>query len=137
VTRADPAVLLDTTKPDAIKADAIAPFTRAPLTDPFGRDISYLRISVTDRCDFRCVYCMSEDMTFLPKRDLLTLEEIDRVATAFVARGTRKLRLTGGEPLVRRDVMSLFRSLSRHLASGALEELTLTTNGSLLDRYAQ
>jgi cyclic pyranopterin phosphate synthase len=116
--------------------DDIKPMTRAPLVDPFGRDISYLRISVTDRCDFRCVYCMSEDMTFLPKRDLLTLEEIDRVATAFVARGTRKLRLTGGEPLVRRDVMSLFRSLSRHLTSGALDELTLTTNGSLLDRYA-
>jgi len=113
------------------------PIARAPLVDPFGRDISYLRISVTDRCDLRCVYCMSEDMSFLPKRELLTLEEIDRVATAFVARGTRKLRLTGGEPLVRRDVMSLFRSLSRHLVSGALEELTLTTNGSLLDRYAQ
>jgi sulfatase maturation enzyme AslB (radical SAM superfamily) len=117
--------------------DDIKPLTRAPLVDPFGRDISYLRISVTDRCDFRCVYCMSEDMTFLPKRDLLTLEEIDRVATAFVARGTRKLRLTGGEPLVRRDIMSLFRSLSRHLTSGALEELTLTTNGSLLARYAE
>ncbi|HEV2553336.1 MAG TPA: radical SAM protein, partial [Bosea sp. (in: a-proteobacteria)] len=108
-----------------------APLARPVLTDPFGRDISYVRISVTDRCDFRCVYCMSEDMTFLPKRDLLTLEEIDRLATAFIARGTRKLRLTGGEPLVRRDVMSLFRSLSRHLTSGALEELTLTTNGSL------
>ena len=113
------------------------PLARAPLIDPFGRDISYLRISVTDRCDFRCVYCMSEDMSFLPKRDLLTLEEIDRVATAFVQRGTRKLRITGGEPLVRRDIMSLFRSLSRHLASGALEELTLTTNGSQLARYAQ
>ncbi|MBX9907396.1 MAG: GTP 3',8-cyclase MoaA [Beijerinckiaceae bacterium] len=110
---------------------------RAPLVDPFGRDISYLRISVTDRCDFRCVYCMSEDMTFLPKRDLLTLEELDRLSTAFIQRGTRKLRITGGEPLVRRDIMSLFRSLSRHLASGALEELTLTTNGSLLERYAQ
>ena len=116
--------------------DPIKPLTRAPLTDPFGRDISYLRISVTDRCDFRCVYCMSEHMTFLPKRELLTLEEIDRVASAFVMRGTRKLRLTGGEPLVRRDVMNLFRSLSRHLVSGALEELTLTTNGSLLERYA-
>jgi cyclic pyranopterin phosphate synthase len=117
--------------------DPIQPLTRAPLIDNFGRTISYLRISVTDRCDFRCVYCMSEDMTFLPKRELLTLEEIDRLASAFVMRGTRKLRLTGGEPLVRRDVMSLFRSLSRHLTSGALEELTLTTNGSLLDRYAQ
>ena len=113
------------------------PLMRAPLVDPFGRDISYLRISVTDRCDFRCVYCMSEDMTFLPKRDLLTLEELDRLSTAFIQRGTRKLRITGGEPLVRRDIMSLFRSLSRHLASGALEELTLTTNGSLLERYAQ
>ena len=113
------------------------PLTRAPLVDPFGRDISYLRISVTDRCDFRCVYCMSEDMAFLPKRDLLTLEEVDRVATAFVSRGTRKLRITGGEPLVRRDIMNLFRSLSRHLASGVLDELTLTTNGSQLSRYAQ
>ncbi|MGL5363503.1 MAG: radical SAM protein, partial [Bosea sp. (in: a-proteobacteria)] len=107
-----------------------------PLIDPFGRVVDYLRISVTDRCDFRCVYCMSEDMSFLPKRDLLTLEEVDRVATAFVARGTRKLRITGGEPLVRRDIMQLFRSLSRHLDSGALSELTLTTNGSQLRRYA-
>jgi GTP 3',8-cyclase len=94
------------------------------LVDPFGRAIEYLRISVTDRCDFRCVYCMSENMHFLPKRDLLTLEELDRLASAFVARGTRKLRITGGEPLVRRDIMHLFRSLSRHLASGALDELT-------------
>ena len=132
-----PTVLFETLAPATTLQTAISPLARPVLTDPFGRDISYLRISVTDRCDFRCVYCMSEDMTFLPKRDLLTLEEIDRVATAFVARGTRKLRLTGGEPRVRRDVMSLFRSLSRHLASGALEELTLTTNGSLLDRYAQ
>ncbi len=93
------------------------PLMRAPLVDPFGRDISYLRISVTDRCDFRCVYCMSEDMTFLPKRDLLTLEELDRLSTAFIQRGTRKLRITGGEPLVRRDIMSLFRR-SRALASG-------------------
>jgi GTP 3',8-cyclase len=116
--------------------DPHQPLTRAPLIDPFGREISYLRISVTDRCDFRCVYCMSEDMTFLPKRDLLTLEEVDRVASAFVARGTRKLRITGGEPLVRRDIMNLFRSLSRHLTSGALDELTLTTNGSQLERYA-
>jgi cyclic pyranopterin phosphate synthase len=107
-----------------------------PLVDPFGRAISYLRVSVTDRCDFRCVYCMSEDMTFLPKRDLLTLEELDRVCTVFVERGVRKLRITGGEPLVRRDIMTLFRSLSRHLASGALEELTVTTNGSQLARYA-
>jgi len=91
---------------------------------------------VTDRCDFRCVYCMSEDMKFLPRKELLTLEELDRIASAFVARGTRKLRLTGGEPLVRRDIMSLFRSLSRHLTSGALDELTLTTNGSQLARFA-
>ena len=112
------------------------PLTRAPLVDPFGRTISYLRISVTDRCDFRCVYCMAENMQFLPRKELLTLEELDRIASAFVARGTRKLRLTGGEPLVRRDIMSLFRSLSRHLTSGALDELTLTTNGSLLHKYA-
>src|SRR4051794_16579936 len=95
-----------------------------PLVDPFGRAISYLRVSVTDRCDFRCVYCMSEDMAFLPKRDLLTLEELDQICSVFVARGVRKLRITGGEPLVRRNIMSLFRSLSRHLESGALEELT-------------
>ncbi len=107
-----------------------------PLVDPFGRVIDYLRISVTDRCDFRCVYCMSENMHFLPKKELLTLEELDRLASAFVARGTRKLRITGGEPLVRRDIMGLFRGLSRHLQSGALEELTLTTNGSQLARYA-
>jgi cyclic pyranopterin phosphate synthase len=107
-----------------------------PMVDPFGRRISYLRVSVTDRCDLRCFYCMSEDMTFLPKADLLTLEELDRLCTAFIARGVRKLRLTGGEPLVRRNVMSLVRSLSRHLATGALDELTLTTNGSLLAKYA-
>ncbi len=110
--------------------------SQAPLIDPFGRLIEYVRVSVTDRCDFRCVYCMSEDMNFLPKKDLLTLEELDRIASAFVARGTRKLRITGGEPLVRRDIMGLFKSLSRHLRSGALDELTLTTNGSLLTRYA-
>jgi GTP 3',8-cyclase len=107
-----------------------------PMTDPFGRTISYLRVSVTDRCDLRCFYCMSEDMTFLPKADLLTLEELDRLCTAFIARGVRKLRLTGGEPLVRRNVLSLVRSLSRHLTSGALNELTLTTNGSQLARFA-
>jgi cyclic pyranopterin phosphate synthase len=107
-----------------------------PMTDPFGRSISYLRVSVTDRCDLRCFYCMSEDMTFLPKADLLTLEELDRLCSAFIAKGVRKLRLTGGEPLVRRNVMSLVRSLSRHLKSGALNELTLTTNGSQLARYA-
>ncbi len=106
------------------------------LVDPFGRAITYVRVSVTDRCDFRCVYCMSEEMKFLPKRDLLSLEELDRLCSAFVARGTRKLRITGGEPLVRRDIMTLFQRLSRHLASGALKELTLTTNGSLLSRYA-
>ena len=106
------------------------------MRDPFGRGISYLRVSVTDRCDFRCVYCMSDDMTFLPKADLLTLEELDRLCSAFIAKGVRKLRLTGGEPLVRRNVMSLMRSLSRHLQSGALDELTLTTNGSQLEKYA-
>ncbi|QIB32865.1 GTP 3',8-cyclase MoaA [Ancylobacter pratisalsi] len=110
---------------------------RAPLVDTFGRAVTYLRVSVTDRCDFRCVYCMAEHMTFLPKPELLTLEELDRLCSAFVARGVRKLRLTGGEPLVRRDVMTLFRSLSRHLDSGALEELTLTTNGSQLARFAR
>src|SRR5579872_1348257 len=106
------------------------------LIDPFGRAITYVRVSVTDRCDFRCAYCMSEDMNFLPKRDLLTLEELDRLCTAFAARGTRRLRITGGEPLVRRNIMSLFRGLSRHLASGALDEVTVTTNGSQLARYA-
>jgi len=107
------------------------------MIDPFGRHISYLRVSVTDRCDFRCVYCMAEEMSFLPKRELLTLEELDRVCSAFVRLGVKKLRLTGGEPLVRRDIMSLFRSLGRHLDSGALEELTLTTNGSQLARHAE
>jgi cyclic pyranopterin phosphate synthase len=106
------------------------------LLDPFGRAISYLRVSVTDRCDFRCVYCMAENMSFLPKADLLTLEELDRLCSAFVARGVRKLRLTGGEPLVRRGIMTLVSSLSRHLDSGDLDELTLTTNGSQLARYA-
>lgn len=107
------------------------------MTDPFGRTITYLRVSVTDRCDLRCFYCMSEDMTFLPKADLLTLEELDRLCSAFIAKGVRKLRLTGGEPLVRRNVMSLVRSLSRHLDSGALNELTVTTNGTQLARFAQ
>jgi len=106
------------------------------MTDPFGRTISYLRVSVTDRCDLRCFYCMSEDMTFLPKADLLTLEELDRLCSAFIAKGVKKLRLTGGEPLVRRNVMTLVRSLSRHLKSGALSELTLTTNGTQLAKYA-
>src|SRR5499426_1442998 len=107
-----------------------------PLVDPFQRAITYLRVSVTDRCDFRCVYCMAEDMTFLPKAELLTLEEMDRVCSAFVRLGVRKLRLTGGEPLVRKNVMSLVRNLSRHLKSGALDELTLTTNGSQLAKHA-
>jgi cyclic pyranopterin phosphate synthase len=106
------------------------------LVDPFARAITYLRVSVTDRCDFRCVYCMSEHMSFLPKADLLTLEELDRLCSAFVARGVRKLRLTGGEPLVRRGIMTLVSSLSRHLRAGALDELTLTTNGSQLVKYA-
>ena len=109
---------------------------RAPLVDRFGRTITYLRVSVTDRCDFRCVYCMAEDMTFLPKKDVLSLEELDRLCSAFVARGVRKLRLTGGEPLVRKNVLSLVRSLGRHLKSGDLDELTLTTNGSQLARFA-
>ena len=106
------------------------------LIDPHGRTVSYLRVSVTDRCNYRCVYCMAEDMTFLPKAELLTLEEMDRVCSAFVRRGVDKIRLTGGEPLVRRGVMTLIRSLGRHLASGALRELTLTTNGSQLVKYA-
>ena len=108
----------------------------APLIDPFARAITYLRLSVTDRCDFRCVYCMSENMTFLPKKDLLSLEELDRLCTSFIGLGVRKLRITGGEPLVRRDIMSFFQSMSRHLQSGALDELTLTTNGSQLHRFA-
>lgn len=106
------------------------------LIDPFARAITYLRVSVTDRCDFRCVYCMSEHMSFLPKADLLSLEELDRLCSAFVAKGVNKLRLTGGEPLVRRGIMTLFASLSRHLESGALKELTLTTNASQLEKYA-
>jgi cyclic pyranopterin phosphate synthase len=108
-----------------------------PLVDPFGRHITYLRVSVTDRCNFRCVYCMAEQMTFLPRKDLLTLGELDRVCSAFIRRGVRKLRITGGEPLVRKNIMQLFRSLSRHLDSGDLEELTLTTNGSELGKYAE
>ena len=113
-----------------------APAAMPTMTDPFGRDITYLRVSVTDRCDFRCTYCMAEHMTFLPKKDLLTLEELDRLCSVFVERGVRKLRLTGGEPLVRKNVMHLIKQLSRHLKSGALEELTLTTNGSQLSRFA-
>src|SRR6202453_3398218 len=109
---------------------------RPPLVDPFGRAIAYLRVSVTDRCDFRCVYCMAEDMSFLPKAEVLSLEELDRLCSAFIARGVRKLRLTGGEPLVRRGIMTLVGSLSRHLRAGHLDELTLTTNGSQLAKYA-
>jgi GTP 3',8-cyclase len=108
-----------------------------PLIDPFGRGIEYLRVSVTDRCDFRCVYCMSEHMTFLPKKDLLSLEELDRMCSAFVRRGVKKLRITGGEPLVRKNILWLFEKLGRHLETGALEELTLTTNGSQLAKYAK
>jgi len=106
------------------------------MIDPYGRMVSYLRVSVTDRCDFRCHYCMAEDMAFLPKSDVLSLEELDRACSAFVKRGVRKLRITGGEPLVRRNIMSLFQSLSRHLDTGDLDELTLTTNGSQLERFA-
>lgn len=109
---------------------------KTPLIDPFHRAINYLRISVTDRCDFRCVYCMSEAMQFLPKKQLLTLEELDRMCSTFVRLGVEKLRITGGEPLVRRDIMSFFQSMSRHLESGELKELTLTTNGSQLHRFA-
>lgn len=108
----------------------------APLIDPFARPISYLRVSVTDRCDFRCVYCMSENMTFLPKADLLSLEELDRLCSAFVRLGVEKLRITGGEPLVRKGIMTFFNAMSRHLESGALKELTLTTNGSQLRKHA-
>ena len=107
------------------------------MIDPFGRLVSYLRVSVTDRCDFRCVYCMVEDMKFLPKKDLLTLEELDRMCSTFVGLGIKKLRITGGEPLVRRNILSFFNSMSRHLDSGALDELTLTTNGSQLHRFAK
>ena len=110
--------------------------TQAPLIDPFARAISYLRVSVTDRCDFRCTYCMTEHMTFLPKADLLSLEELDRLCSAFVGLGVEKLRITGGEPLVRKGIMTFFRAMSRHLATGALRELTLTTNGSQLRKYA-
>ena len=110
--------------------------TDTPLIDPFQRAVNYLRVSVTDRCDFRCVYCMAENMTFLPKKELLTLEELDRICTNFVELGVEKLRITGGEPLVRRGIMTFFNAMSRHLESGALKELTLTTNGSQLEKYA-
>ena len=107
-----------------------------PLIDKYGRHVSYLRVSITDRCDFRCTYCMAENMSFLPKADVLTLEEIDRLCSAFIDLGVRKLRLTGGEPLVRKNIMMLIRNLSRHLQKGTLDELTLTTNGSQLPKYA-
>lgn len=107
-----------------------------PLVDPFARPITYLRVSVTDRCDFRCTYCMAEHMQFLPKKDLLTLEELDRLCSAFIGLGVKKLRITGGEPLVRKDIMTFFRKVARHLDTGALTELTLTTNGSQLTRFA-
>ncbi|NVP57949.1 GTP 3',8-cyclase MoaA [Mycoplana rhizolycopersici] len=108
----------------------------APMVDPFGRAVTYLRVSVTDRCDFRCTYCMAENMTFLPKKDLLTLEELNRLCSAFIHKGVRKLRLTGGEPLVRKNIMFLVRELGRHVEAGRLDELTLTTNGSQLSRHA-
>ena len=113
-----------------------APSAVAPLIDPFARAITYLRVSVTDRCDFRCTYCMAEHMEFLPKRELLTLEELDRLCTNFIELGVRKLRVTGGEPLVRRNIIWFFERMGRHLESGALDELTLTTNGSQLARFA-
>jgi cyclic pyranopterin phosphate synthase len=109
---------------------------KAPMIDPFGRAVTYLRVSVTDRCDFRCTYCMAENMTFLPKKDLLTLEELDRLCSAFIAKGVRKIRLTGGEPLVRKNIMYLVRELGKQVKAGHLDELTLTTNGSQLARYA-
>ena len=108
----------------------------SPLVDPFGRTVDYLRVSVTDRCDFRCFYCMAENMHFLPKKDVLSLEELDRLCSAFVDHGVKRLRLTGGEPLVRKGILTLIESLSRHLDSGALNELTLTTNGSQLKRMS-
>src|SRR5580765_2352813 len=117
--------------------DAASSQARPALVDGFGRTVTYLRVSVTDRCDLRCVYCMSEHMTFLPKAEVLTLEELDRIASAFVMLGVRKLRITGGEPLVRKGVMGLFQNLGRHLETGALDELTLTTNGTQLAAFAE
>lgn len=116
--------------------DTLRKRTDAALVDAFGRAITYIRVSVTDRCDFRCAYCMAEEMTFLPRRELLTLEELDRLCSTFVEMGTRKIRVTGGEPLVRRDIITLLRSLSRHLETGGLDEITMTTNGSQLSRFA-
>ncbi len=130
--------------PALISRDPLAPCAQpaylwcmtAPLIDPFARAISYLRVSVTDRCDFRCAYCMTEHMTFLPKAELLSLEELDRLCTAFIRLGVEKLRITGGEPLVRKGILTFFAAISRHLQTGALKELTLTTNGSQLRKYA-
>src|SRR5207253_8820787 len=116
--------------------DDASPQARPPLIDGFGRTVTYLRVSVTDRCDLRCTYCMAEHMTFLPKAEVLTLEELDQISSAFIGLGVRKLRLTGGEPLVRKGFMSLVEGLSRHLRSGALDELTLTTNGTRLADFA-
>ena len=107
------------------------------LIDPFARQINYLRLSVTDRCDLRCFYCMKKNMTFLPKSDLLTLEELDLICTRFIDLGIEKLRITGGEPLVRKNIMSFLSSISRHLDSGKLKELTLTTNGSQLGKFSK
>ncbi|MEM1343678.1 MAG: GTP 3',8-cyclase MoaA [Pseudomonadota bacterium] len=125
-----------TTRASAPIAEAAPSLRPAPLIDPFARAITYLRVSVTDRCDFRCVYCMAEQMTFLPKRDLLSLEELDRLCTQFIELGVRKLRITGGEPLVRKNIFTFFEAMGRHLRSGALDELTVTTNGSQLVRFA-
>ncbi|MEX0582807.1 MAG: radical SAM protein, partial [Sneathiella sp.] len=111
-------------------------FWEKVVIDPFGRTIDYLRVSVTDRCDFRCKYCMSENMTFLPKKDVLSLEELEMVSAAFIRKGVRKIRITGGEPLVRKGIMELFRNLGLYIRSGELDELTLTTNGSQLGKYA-
>jgi len=120
-----------------MKVELVSSPAVEPMVDPFGRHVTYLRVSVTDRCDLRCVYCMSEHMTFLPKTDLLTLEELDRLCSLFIARGVKKIRITGGEPLVRKNIILLFHALSRHLRPGALDELTLTTNGSQLPKFAE
>ncbi len=137
MTRYDAICKGDAKSPAILSPDAMTPTdAAAPLIDPYGRHVTYLRVSVTDRCDFRCTYCMAEHMTFLPKAEVLSLEELDRLCSAFVARGVRRIRLTGGEPLVRRNVMSLIRSLGRHMHTGALDELTITTNGSQLRRFA-
>ncbi len=127
---------MDGSTPTKAPAAAEKKSASCGMIDPFGRHVHYLRVSVTDRCDFRCVYCMAEDMTFLPKREVLSLEELDRMCSAFVRKGVRKLRLTGGEPLVRKNIMWLIRRLGRHLETGGLQELTLTSNGSQLERFA-